>query len=213
MRRVNSYPKAPLDIGTALAMFCQWKDDHWARIGMTPSELFAGAGPFLDLNRVWFFGSTAWMPLMMGRKHDHQTDIDLVFVSEDEARQFAAHALTKLNGVKNRYYENLEPNRFGGPSIRHLVRKTPSSEIDPKVLDVAWLPPTRTVAEFVGSFPQIHERCAILASAQRADVHLVTRAAWTWDHRRSDAKHRKECYACEREYAEGERRSYSGGSS
>ncbi len=221
MTRSADLPANRVTIEAGLSKFCHWRSKPNPLLSdLTVDDLFAGAGPLLDLERAWFTGSCAWMPIVQGRMFDNATDIDIWFFDKDQARAFTMHALDKLNRADQKqrtYYESLECNRFGGPKIARTPagRGRPArSNADHKIMDVFWLPPNRTIGEVISTYESLHERVAISAAASPADLHLVTRLTYPWQHNKRDKAHREECYGCARDMkAELDRQfTYSGSS-
>lgn len=193
----------PIERG--LELFLQWRDAPNKLLGgMAPIDLFKG--PFLDLDRTFFIGSCAWMPIVTGKLFKEQDDartktvdhdIDICFADKDQADAFtdAAPALLHEKTVSATWRLDETVNRFGG---RKIVRSDYAGE----VIDIAWLHPQVSIAEFIAAFKQDHEKVAIVASARPHDLTAVTRLVRPFTHNKRDPAHREICYACQRDYEE-----------
>ena len=214
-RRGTTLPKQIIPIETGLKLFCQWKEAPCPQLaGLSPISLFKG--PFIDIDRVWFIGSCAWMPLVTGKKFDDKTDIDICFADKDQALAFRDHAVEALTSASAvlRVVEGLECNRFGGPKLFWTKpRKKPHApeEIEEReFMDIMWPPPGRTIAEVISGFLDAHEKVSVTASAQPGDINAVVRLTYEWVHNIHNADHRKECHACNVGHAQSVR--YNDGS-
>ncbi len=215
-KRGTKLPEAIKPVELGLNLFCQWKVEPCDKFaGLSFMDLFAGAGPFIDLDRVWVVGSCAWQPIIKGTKWDGQSDVDIIFPDQDQAEAFRDRALELLNNnarPQRRVVEGLEANRFGGTKLFWTKPRTKPSareEVeDREFMDIIWLPPSgRTVAEVISEFNEPHEKVAINAAAAPGDVNSVIRLAYPWKHEywqpTTDAvEHRKECYACQVDHRE-----------
>jgi hypothetical protein len=188
-------------IQKGIDLFLEWRDQPSKLLsGVVPMELFKG--PFIDIDRVWFTGSCAWYPLVMGKKWNEPagSDIDVCFYDQEQATAFVEHFIQQMEGTM---FVGQEPNRFGGAKIFHSTVPHPPQDKH-GIMDVFWLPKSGiTIAEMISGFTQDHEKVAIVASAQPGDLSAVTRLVRPWEHTWQGLgapAHREECYACRKTF-------------
>lgn len=165
----------------AINTFVGWRDSPCPLIKhVTPLSLFAGQWG-IDIDRVWFVGSCAWMPAVLGRPFDNESDIDIVFADEEQAKTFVENAVAKLaceSPIEHQSY-----NTFGGwkfkraePGVTPPSTATANQTTYVKsFMDVWWLPPNESIAEHIMSWKHDHEHVAIMAGASVGEISALTR--------------------------------------
>lgn len=167
MAQKISIPKVLPPLDAAMILFSQFI--------ATPIELLAGYRPSelfsiqQDVDRAWFVGSAAWMPLVRCKAwSSEKSDIDIAFGIPGSAQIFGEQVKRMLENKGEEIF--IEENKWEGPKLCRKVNKRMKPFLD------AWdIPDGHTIGEHIWSFPRNHERCAIMVGACNGEVSAVTR--------------------------------------
>jgi hypothetical protein len=156
-------------ISKAIDIFIEWRDKPNILLGtLSPIDLFNYT---TDIDRVWFVGSSVWMPAVLGIPADSSSDIDIITETEDAYRNLFDYIKFILaERYSGQYFE--EENRYGG---KKLLRRDTHTNYVRKLIDVWHLPSNQTIAEHIMGFPRDHERCAAMAGISKDEVNCFTR--------------------------------------
>lgn len=148
-------------VQTAIDLFVAWRDN--------PSDLLQGYAPIdlfkhfsIDIDHAWFVGSCVWYPAVLGLIFPDETDIDIVFATEPQARSFCEHVEPMFMALQ----VSVDTNVHKGAKFLHDGKG---------FLDVWWLPAGVSIAEHVMGWKHDHEHVAMMAHVRSGDIGALTR--------------------------------------
>jgi hypothetical protein len=143
-------------VQTAIDLFVAWRDNSSLLLqGLAPIELFKHFS--IDIDHAWFVGSCVWYPAVLGVMFPDDSDIDIVFATEPEARSFCEHVQSML--AAQQLLLSIGTNVHGGAKFLRDGKG---------FLDVWWLPEGISIAEHVMGWKHDHE-----AELDECDVGVI----------------------------------------